>query len=92
MNPNQIVLNINCTLFIASGLFFSLVLGRPELIPLFSGFQSAFNLLGFVGFYVDKKREIMMAFFWGLLLMTVVTLAGFVLINHFQYLVGVDET
>lgn len=92
MNPNQIVLSINLTLFAAIGLFFTFVLKRPELIPLFTGFQAAFNLLGFIGFYLDKNKKIMMAFFWGLLLTAAVTVAGFVLVDEFQYLVGVDET
>ncbi len=91
MNPNQIVLSINFALFAATGLFFTFVLRRPELIPLFTGFQSAFNLLGFVGFYVDKKKMIMRAFFWGLLLTAAVTVVGFILVDEFQYLVGVDE-
>lgn len=92
MNPNQIVLSINLALFAAIGLFFSFVLKRPELIPLFTGFQAAFNLLGFFGFYLDKNKKIMMAFLWGLLLTVAVTIVGFVLVNEFQYLVGIDES
>ena len=92
MNPNQIVLSINLSLFAAIGLFFTFVLERPELIPLFTGFQAAFNLLGLVGFYLDKKRNIMMAFLWGFLLTAAVTVAGFLLVDEYQYLVGVDET
>lgn len=92
MNPNQIIFSINIALFAAIGLFFTFVLRRPELIPLFTGFQAAFNLLGFVGFYVDKKKKIMMAFLWGLILTAAVTVVGFILINEFQHLVGVDET
>ena len=92
MNPNQIILSINLALFAAIGLFFTFVLRRPELIPLFTGFQSAFNLLGLVGFYVDKKKKIMLAFLWGLILTVAVTVIGFILVDEYQYLVGVDET
>ena len=91
MNPNQIIFSINIALFAAIGLFFTFVLERPELIPLFTGFQAAFNLLGMIGFYLDKKKKIMLAFLWGFLLTAAVTVAGFMLVDEFQYLVGVDE-
>jgi len=91
MNPNQIVLSINLALFAVIGLFFGFVLGRPELIPLFTGFQAAFNVLGTVGFYIDKKKKIMIAFLIGAAITIAVTVAGFILVSEFQYLVGVDE-
>lgn len=91
MNPNQILLSINLALFAVIGLFFGFVVGRPELIPLFTGFQAAFNVLGTVGFYLDRKKKIMYAFLIGALITIAVTVVGFVLVDEFQYLVGVEE-
>lgn len=91
MKPIHIVLTINLTLFLVIGLFFWFIVNRPELIPLFTGFQALFNLLGMGGFYLDRKRDIMIAFLIGTLLTAGVTIAGFVLVNKYKHLVGVEE-
>lgn len=87
----QILLTINLTLFAVIGLFFSVVINRPELIPLFTGFQALFNLLGTGGFYLDRKRDIMIAFLVGLIMTVVATIIGFVLVMQYKHLVGVEE-
>ena len=91
MKPFSIVLTINITLFLVIGLFFYFVANRPELIPLFTGIQAAFNLLGAAGFWLDRKRDIMMAFVWGVAITVVVTVLGFYLMNKYKHLVGVEE-
>lgn len=91
MKPFSIVLTINITLFAVIGLFFVFVANRPELIPLFTSIQAAFNLLGFGGFYVDKKRDIMMAFMWGAVMTIVVSVVGFFVMREYKDLVPIEE-
>ena len=91
MKPVSIILTINITLFLAIGLFFFFVLNRPELIPLFTGFVTLFNILGVGGFYIDKKKDIMWAFVIGTALCAVVTTIAFLIMLEYQDTIGVEE-
>lgn len=91
MKPMSIVLTINLTLFLAISLFFFFVLNRPELIPLFTGFVTAFNFLGAGGFYLDRKRDIMWAFIVGVALSAIVTVIAFMIMLEWQDTIGVEE-
>lgn len=91
MKPLSIVLTINITLFLAISLFFFFVLNRPELIPLFTGFVTIFNILGIGGFYIDKKKDIMWAFVIGALVCAAVTVVAFLIMMEYQDTIGVEE-
>lgn len=91
MKPVSIVFTINITLFLAISLFFFFVLNRPELIPLFTGFVTVFNLLGAGGFYIDKKKDIMWAFVIGTLFAAAVTVVAFLIMMEYQDTIGVEE-
>lgn len=91
MKPLSIALSINLAFFAIWALFFLVVVNRPELIPLMTSVQAAFNGLFSAGFFVDKKREIGMAFLWMLLLSVAVTLAGYYFIVKLGGQVGVEE-
>lgn len=91
MKPLSIVFSINLAFFAILGLFFGIVVNRPELIPLFTSIQAVFNLLGAGVFYLDQKLEIVKAFLWGLLLVLVVTVGGYLLLRELRHLIGVEE-
>jgi hypothetical protein len=91
MKPISIILSINLALFAIWGLFFNLVVQRPELIPLFTSVQGAFNLLGAGVFYLDRKREIVRSFLIGFALVLVVTVGGYLVLRKYRHLIGVEE-
>ncbi len=91
MKPFSIVLSINLAFFAIWGLFFTVVENRPELIPLMTSIQAAFNLLLMAGFFLDRKKEIAMAFVWGLLMSIVITVIGYLVLIKFRDLIGVEE-
>jgi hypothetical protein len=91
MKPIPIVLTINLAVFAVLGLFFVVVVNRPELIPLFTSIQTAFNLLGIGVFYQDRKMDIMKAFLFGFLLVFAVTVTGYILLRKYRHLIGLEE-
>jgi hypothetical protein len=91
MKPFTIVLSINLAFFAIWGLFFSIVQNRPELIPLMTSLQAAFNLLFAAGFFLDRKKEIGKAFLWGLLMSIVITIVGYLVLIKFRDQIGVEE-
>jgi hypothetical protein len=91
MKPITIVLCINIAFFAIWALFFNLVVDRPELIPLFTSIQGAFNLLGAGVFFLDRKREIVKAFLIGVTMVAVVTVGGYLILNKYRYLIGFEE-
>jgi hypothetical protein len=91
MKPITIVLTINLTVFAVLGLFFVVVVNRPELIPLFTSIQTAFNMLGMGVFYLDRKKELMIAFLVGFLLVLAVTVTGYVILRKYRHLIGLEE-
>lgn len=87
MNPISIVFTINFTFLAIWGLMFTQVFNRPELIPLFMAFQTAFNFFFLILFILDKKRNLVIAFVVGTVFMLVLSLIGFfVLDSLFQYI------
>ncbi len=85
MKPFSIALSINLAFFAIWGLFFTLGINRPELIPLMTSLQTAINVLFAVGFFVDRKKPIGMAFVWTAAIAGVVTVAAYlVLINDIE--------
>jgi hypothetical protein len=91
MKPISIIFSINFALFAIWGLFFNLVVQRPELIPLFTSVQAAFNLLGAGVFYLDRKREIVRSFLMGFAFVLVITVGGYLLLRKYHHLIGVEE-
>lgn len=91
MKPFSIVLSINLAFFAIWGVFFTLVVNRPELIPLFTSVQAIFNLLGAGVFYLDRKMDIMRAFLWGVLIVVVMTIVGYLVLIKFRDLIGLEE-
>ncbi|HEX2899653.1 MAG TPA: hypothetical protein VHS96_08040 [Bacteroidia bacterium] len=91
MKPFSIVLTINIAFFAIWGLFFGLVVNRPELIPLFTSVQAAFNLLGAGVFFLDRKKEITRAFLMGLVMVVAVTIGGYLLLKKYRHLIGLEE-
>jgi hypothetical protein len=91
MKPFSIVLSINLSFFAIWGLFFTLVVNRPELIPFFTSAQAAVNLLGVGIFYLDRKPAIMKAFIFGVVLAVAVTVGGYLLLNKYKDTIGIDE-
>jgi hypothetical protein len=91
MKPNTIVLSINLAFFAILGLFFVFIANRPELIPLFTSIQAIINLLGMGVFYLDRKKDIMRAFLWGLILVVLITVAGYLILQKYRHLIGLEE-
>lgn len=91
MKPVTIVLSINIAFFAIWGLFFGLMINRPELIPLFTSIQAAFNLLGAGVFFLDRKKEITRAFLIGLVVVIAVTAGGYLILNKYRHLIGLEE-
>jgi hypothetical protein len=92
MKPFSIVLTINLSFFAIWGLFFTLVMNRPEMIPLMTSVQAAFNALFACGFYVDRKPQIFKAFAWGILLTAIVSAAGYLVLIKYRHLIGFEES
>lgn len=91
MKPFTIVLSINLAFFAIFGLFFTLVVNRPELIPLFTSVQAAFNILGAGVFYLDRKKDFVRAFLFGALLVVAVTVGGYLILQKYRHLIGLEE-
>ncbi|MFN8393622.1 MAG: hypothetical protein U0176_03010 [Bacteroidia bacterium] len=91
MSPFMIVMSINLAMFAIWGLFFVFVVNRPELIPLFTSIQAAFNLLGAGVFYLDRKNKIALSFLIGVALVVAVTIVGYLLLQKYRYLIGFEE-
>ncbi len=91
MKPFSIVLSINIAVFAIWGLFFGVAVNRPELIPFFTSAQAALNLLAAGIFFLDKKPSIRNAFLIGFLLSVVITVVGYILLDKYQHLIGVEE-
>lgn len=91
MKPISIVFSINISFFIIFGLMFTLVMNRPELIPLFTSFQAAINLLGVGVFFLDRKKDLGWAFVFGFALALVATLIGYYFLVAYVDTIGVEE-
>lgn len=91
MKPISIVLSINIAVFAIWGLFFGLAVNRPELIPFFTSAQAVLNLLAAGISHLDRKAAIRNAFLIGLLIAVVVTVIGYLLLDKYQHLIGVEE-
>jgi hypothetical protein len=91
MKPAYIVLSINLALFAIWGLTFNFVINRPEMIPLFTSFQAALNLLGAGVFLLDRKKSIMWAFVIGFVLVAAVTVVGYLVLYEWVDTIGVEE-
>lgn len=91
MKPFSIVLSINLAFFAIWGLCFTLLINRPELIPLMTSVQSAFNLLFAAGLFLDRKKSMGWAFIGGLVLSAAVTVAGYLVLIKYRDMIGVEE-
>lgn len=91
MSPFMIVLSINLAMFAIWGLFFVFLVNRPELIPLFTSIQAAFNLLGAGVFYLDRKKSIAQSFLFGVVLVVGVTIVGYLVLQKYRHLIGFEE-
>lgn len=91
MKPFSIALSINLAFFAIWGLFFTLGINRPELIPLMTSLQTAINVLFAVGFFVDRKKPIGMAFVWTAAIAGVVTVAAYLVLIKYRDMIGVEE-
>lgn len=91
MKPVYIVLCINLAIFAILGLTFTILKNRPELIPLFTSVQAAFNLLGMFIFILDRKKSLWVGFLVGFLMVTAVTVIGYLVLNEWIDTIGVEE-
>jgi hypothetical protein len=91
MKPIWTVLSINLAFFAIWGLCFTLLVNRPEMIPLMTSVQATFNLLFAAGFFLDRKKQIGMSFIWGMILAIVITITGYLVLIKFRDLIGVEE-
>ena len=91
MKPFSIALSINIAFFAIWGLFFTLGINRPELIPLMTSLQTAINVLFAVGFFVDRKKPIGMAFIWTACIAAAVTVVAYLVLIEFRDMIGVEE-
>lgn len=91
MKPIPIVLIVNFSFYLILFLIFYVLMNRPELIPLFLGFQTAGNLL-FTGiFYVDGKANISLAFGISAILCLGLTIVGFYLLSELRDEIPVED-
>ena len=91
MNPISIVFTINLTFLVIWGLMFTQVFNRPELIPLFMAFQTAFNFFLLLIFILDKKRNLVIAFVIGTVFMLILSLLGFFVLDSLFEYIKADE-
>ena len=70
---------------------FTVVVNRPELIPLFTSLQAALNLLGAGGFFLDRKKALGWAFVIGFVLALAVTLVGYYFLLTYVDAIRVEE-
>lgn len=91
MKPLSIVALINLSFFAVWALVFFLVVGKPELIPLFTGFQTIINgLLSGISL-ADRKSNIAIAFLVGFVICLGLTIAGFLYIySHREEIQGAE--
>lgn len=91
MKPISILLSINLAFFAIWGLLFGLGINRPEYIPLFTSFQAALNVLGAGVFFLDKRKQIGIAFLVGAGLCMLVTAGGYWALNKYGKNIQVEE-
>jgi uncharacterized membrane protein YczE len=91
MKPVYIVLSINLAIFAILGLTFTVLKDRPELIPLFTSVQAAFNLLGMFIFILDKKKSLWVAFLVGVLMVAAATAIGYMVLFEWIDTIGFEE-
>lgn len=92
MKPISILLSINIALLAVWCLIFFFVAKRPEYIPLFTSFQTALNILGAGIFFLDRKRDIAIAFLVGALIAGISTGAGYYLLDKYGSEIRVEES
>jgi hypothetical protein len=91
MKPFSIVLFINLSLVAVWGLVFAVLIDRPEIIPLMTSLQAALNFLGAGVFFLDRKKDIALAFVWGTLIVAALTVIGYAILLKYQDRIGLDE-
>jgi hypothetical protein len=91
MHPISIVFTINFTFLAIWGLLFTQAFNRPELIPLFLAFQTVFNLFFMIIFFLDRRKNIAIAFAIGFAFTAILTIAGYMILDHYVEYIRNDE-
>jgi hypothetical protein len=91
MKPISILVSINLALFAIWGLLFGLGINRPEYIPLFTSFQCALNVLGAGVFFLDRRKQIAVAFLVGASMCVLVTAGGYWALNKYGKNIRLEE-